>query len=374
MSSRELIDAQFDRATDYEEKLTMYRSTIGNVKSPRPGIWDMLGRAKWDAWAKHKDVDSLEAKWLYVDALMKVLRKYSDKTMAKSLVQELESYGGDPFNLVMSGSISRSKDSDSSDDERPYNHPGQPSQQEAELGSEDEGESGEDEAGELPNPNRPGSSLSLGAPTGTPAPSSLYPSHLSQSELASSPPAPSYPLHTQFRAPSQPIMSQFGPYVPVRPATRPTLERAVENVQSQIAALNERLETLETIYLPNSRSHSSLAHSGSTGNWPRRRSDSPHWDFDDLGMWSLVLNPIQRGIEQLRSLSNFFVKNENRTPSAIILRRLFLDASFLFCCLFFVRTIWRKSGARRRDVKAALIVLWKAILGTKDRTMVDRGI
>ncbi len=364
--------------------------------------------------------------------------------MAKSLVQELESYGGDPFNLVMSGassslvrdavnlntslgSISRSKDSDSSgssasddeDDERPYIHPGQPSQQEAELGSEDEGESGEDEAGELPNvrhepellqSNRPGSSLSshryrtpmtgsialspplahavpttqplpgfetpsaFGAPTGTPAPSSLYPSHLSQSELASSPPAPLYPLHTQFRAPSQPIMSQFGPYVPVRPATRPTLERAVENVQSQIAALNERLETLETIYLPNSRSHSSLAHSGSTGNWPRRRSDSPHWDFDDLGMWSLVLNPIQRGIEQLRSLSNFFVKNENRTPSAIILRRLFLDASFLFCCLFFVRTIWRKSGARRRDVKAALIVLWKAILGTKDRTMVDRGI
>lgn len=105
MSSQELIDAQFDRAvevvqslpktgpiqTDYEEKLTMYRydqrlcdgrcaeasplpslvftskvlsaqdcptctklklpnllaATVGNVKSPRPGIWDMLGRAKW---------------------------------------------------------------------------------------------------------------------------------------------------------------------------------------------------------------------------------------------------------------------------------------------------------------------------------------
>lgn len=25
-----------------------------------------------DAWAKHKDLDSYEAKWLYVDALMKV--------------------------------------------------------------------------------------------------------------------------------------------------------------------------------------------------------------------------------------------------------------------------------------------------------------
>ncbi|EDR14188.1 uncharacterized protein LACBIDRAFT_244827 [Laccaria bicolor S238N-H82] len=90
MSSHELIDAQFDRAveivqslpktgpiqTDYDEKLTMYslykQATVGNVRAPRPGIFDMLGRAKWDAWAKHKDLDPFEAKWLYVDALLKV--------------------------------------------------------------------------------------------------------------------------------------------------------------------------------------------------------------------------------------------------------------------------------------------------------------
>jgi hypothetical protein len=60
------------------------------VKTPRPGIWDMLGRAKWyamcmalfvttrdrridrDAWAKHKDLDPHEAKRLYVEALLKV--------------------------------------------------------------------------------------------------------------------------------------------------------------------------------------------------------------------------------------------------------------------------------------------------------------
>lgn len=76
-----------------------------------------------DAWAKHKDLNSYEAKWLYVDALLKVskekerhfahsittfqvLRKYSDKTMARSLVEELESYGGDPNNLVLSGASS----------------------------------------------------------------------------------------------------------------------------------------------------------------------------------------------------------------------------------------------------------------------------
>ena len=49
----------------------------------------MLGRAKWcaatfsesfwlliipqrDAWAKHKDIEPVEAKWLYVETLMKV--------------------------------------------------------------------------------------------------------------------------------------------------------------------------------------------------------------------------------------------------------------------------------------------------------------
>ncbi|KAF8351189.1 acyl-CoA-binding protein [Amanita rubescens] len=120
MASKELIDARFDRAvqivqglpntgpiqTGHEEKLTMYslykQATVGNVKTPRPGIWDMLGRAKWDAWAKHKDLGPYEAKWLYVEALLKVLRRYSDKTMAKSLVDELESYqGSDASNAIL---------------------------------------------------------------------------------------------------------------------------------------------------------------------------------------------------------------------------------------------------------------------------------
>ena len=74
-----------------------------------------------DAWAKHKDLDSYEAKWLYVDELLrvsipctslentrltyvqKVLRRYSDKTVARDLVAELESYGGDPSNIMLSG-------------------------------------------------------------------------------------------------------------------------------------------------------------------------------------------------------------------------------------------------------------------------------
>jgi acyl-CoA-binding protein len=68
----------------------LYSATVGNAKGPRPGIWDMLGRAKWyvffwifnsiaefdvrDAWAKHKDLDTHEAKQMYVEALLKVCR------------------------------------------------------------------------------------------------------------------------------------------------------------------------------------------------------------------------------------------------------------------------------------------------------------
>ncbi|OCH85753.1 ACBP-domain-containing protein [Obba rivulosa] len=96
-SRQHIDDAQFDRAVDivqslpktgpiqtgYEEKLddmtcatavgSLYKqATVGNVQPPLPSVWDMLGRAKWDAWAKHKDLDLYEAKWLYVNALLKV--------------------------------------------------------------------------------------------------------------------------------------------------------------------------------------------------------------------------------------------------------------------------------------------------------------
>jgi len=88
-----------------------------------------------------------------------------------------------------------------------------------------------------------------------------------------------------------------------------------------------------------------------------------------------VLNPLSRGLDKMREFTTFFAPNENRSPSAIIVRRLCLDVSFLVCVLGLVRVIWKRSGVRRREVHAALVVLWRAILGSKpDRVMVDRGI
>lgn len=62
--------------TSYDDKLLLYslfkQATEGSVKTSRPGMLDMIGRAKWDAWNKRKDLSEEDAKRLYVDSLVKV--------------------------------------------------------------------------------------------------------------------------------------------------------------------------------------------------------------------------------------------------------------------------------------------------------------
>lgn len=218
-------------------------------------------------------------------------------------------------------------------------------------------------------------------PSPTSIPSSLYPAGssyvgrpLSQSSRGDmvSPPQGLFGPHPQFRHQTQSL--PLGQYGVVRPASTLTMERAIESVQSQLAAVTERLEILE--------SGSPSTHLGTsprgTPTWSGRRSPPhiPHtqWDLDDLGMWSLALNPASRAIERLKELSRFFGRNENRSPSMIVLRRLCLDVSFLLCVIGLVRILWKKSGVRRREVNAALRVLWRAILGRDERVFVDRGV
>ncbi|UZJ54012.1 hypothetical protein CBS101457_003332 [Exobasidium rhododendri] len=125
MSSAEVIDALFERTIDivqslpktgpiqtsYEEKLALYslykQATDGDVKVKRPGMLDMLGRAKWDAWAKRKGYASQDAKQLYVESLLKTLRRFSDRPQAIALIEELESFSGDVAERVMSASLAR---------------------------------------------------------------------------------------------------------------------------------------------------------------------------------------------------------------------------------------------------------------------------
>lgn len=106
--------------TSYEEKLALYslykQATEGDVRSKRPGMLDMLGRAKWDAWANRKGLGSQDAKQLYVESMLKTLRKFSDRPQAMQLIEELESFSGDVAQRVMSASLARAGGLDSEDD------------------------------------------------------------------------------------------------------------------------------------------------------------------------------------------------------------------------------------------------------------------
>jgi diazepam-binding inhibitor (GABA receptor modulating acyl-CoA-binding protein) len=49
---------------------------MGDVKGDRPGMLDMVGRAKYDAWAKLKGVKGDEAMKRYVDKVGALLKTH----------------------------------------------------------------------------------------------------------------------------------------------------------------------------------------------------------------------------------------------------------------------------------------------------------
>ncbi|MGA7687988.1 MAG: acyl-CoA-binding protein [Jiangellales bacterium] len=75
------VDAEFTQAQQdvqamsddpgNEAKLKIYalykQATSGDASGKKPGRFDMVGRAKYDAWSKVKGLSSDEAKQQYVD-------------------------------------------------------------------------------------------------------------------------------------------------------------------------------------------------------------------------------------------------------------------------------------------------------------------
>jgi diazepam-binding inhibitor (GABA receptor modulator, acyl-CoA-binding protein) len=62
-----------------EELLALYslfkQATDGDVKGARPGMLDMVGRAKYDAWAKLKGTAADQAMRNYLSVVNKLLGK-----------------------------------------------------------------------------------------------------------------------------------------------------------------------------------------------------------------------------------------------------------------------------------------------------------
>ena len=101
------------------------------------------------------------------------------------------------------------------------------------------------------------------------------------------------------------------------------------------------------------------------------------FDLDDMGLWSLVLQPLAKLLSSVRSAVAFLAVNENRSPTFVVIRRLFLDLSFVLAVLAVAKVGWRRTGLRRGEVYVALGVLWKAVVGSRTgrvRRMVEQGV
>mmetsp|Transcript_12099 Transcript_12099/g.15823 ORF Transcript_12099/g.15823 Transcript_12099/m.15823 type:complete len:96 (-) Transcript_12099:256-543(-) len=76
----EAFQAAVERARSWDSpkltndhKLKLYslfkQATIGNVNTSRPGMFDIAGKAKWDAWKSLEGIDQEEAKQQYISEL-----------------------------------------------------------------------------------------------------------------------------------------------------------------------------------------------------------------------------------------------------------------------------------------------------------------
>ncbi|SAM07370.1 hypothetical protein [Absidia glauca] len=76
-----------------DQKLQLYafykQVSIGNVNTSRPGLFDMVGRAKWDAWKKLEGISKLEAQHQYVETLLLAASEAYQKPATKAQAQQI---------------------------------------------------------------------------------------------------------------------------------------------------------------------------------------------------------------------------------------------------------------------------------------------
>lgn len=186
--------------------------------------------------------------------------------------------------------------------------------------------------------------------------------------------APVYPDTSS--ASGVPFPAAPGPPSAIR-APRPPLERALESMQASLAALHERLESIESAahgeregspILSGARSRQNSG----VGGRPRRARWAEGW-----GMWGVVFSPITYMLSLTQRSIGFVLSNEafRRSPVLAIVRRLFLDLSFLLTLAALARYAWRRSGLTKGDVKRLLLHAWAIAQGRdgRPRALADAG-
>jgi len=71
---------QLKKRPDDADMLRLYglykQSTEGDVSGERPGVFAMVDRAKYDAWAKQKGTDSTKAMEAYIKLVERLKKTY----------------------------------------------------------------------------------------------------------------------------------------------------------------------------------------------------------------------------------------------------------------------------------------------------------
>jgi diazepam-binding inhibitor (GABA receptor modulating acyl-CoA-binding protein) len=75
----EQINGLAAQPTD-EERLNLYKYykqvTVGDCNTSRPGMFDMAGKYKWDAWNSVKGMTTEEAEQKYIELAREMIAKY----------------------------------------------------------------------------------------------------------------------------------------------------------------------------------------------------------------------------------------------------------------------------------------------------------
>ncbi|KAI3623852.1 ACB1 [Malassezia furfur] len=67
------------------------QATVGDVNTSRPGMLDISGRYKWDAWNKLKGKSSEDAKKEYVQTFFEMFEPYKDDAEFAKYIEEVKS-------------------------------------------------------------------------------------------------------------------------------------------------------------------------------------------------------------------------------------------------------------------------------------------
>ncbi|KAF9167368.1 Acyl-CoA-binding domain-containing protein 1 [Actinomortierella ambigua] len=71
----------FTKSPTNDELLELYalfkQASVGNNTTARPGMFDIKGKAKWDAWSEKKDITKEDAEAKYIALVEKLSATYA---------------------------------------------------------------------------------------------------------------------------------------------------------------------------------------------------------------------------------------------------------------------------------------------------------